>query len=1085
LCCLLVNAVLWAQQRQINGTVRKTSGEVLPGVTVSVKGGQNSTSTGDDGKYRINVTGNSTVLVFTYVGFKTMERQVKESDKTIDISLEEATASDLNEVVIVGYQAVRKRDLTGSVSSVNAKQIRDIPINSAAQALAGRLAGVQVTASEGSPNADVQIRVRGGGSITQDNSPLYIIDGVQVENGLSSLSPQDIESVDVLKDASATAIYGSRGANGVVIITTKRGKAGKTTLSYNGLTGLKKLANKLKVMNPYDYVVYQYERSRGNASDSTTFVKYYGTTWDTLNVYRNTPFIDWQDEMFGRNAFMQTHNVSMSGGDAKTLFNLSATYNKEQGIMQVSDFDRKLVSFGLDHNYNSRLKLSFNTRYNNTTVNGAGVSNPGSSAVNSLRQSIRYRPFTLPGQDVDTYDPNYAAETNGNSLSLVNPLLLNEAQYRKLTSTLININGSVSYAFTDWLSFKTTLGYDYFTSRQDAFDDTITYNAIQNGSRLPIASITSSTRGTITNSNVLTYSNAKSKSAFAKDHSITALVGQETYQNLLKGYYQETRNFPAVITPEKALGNMGLGTAAPPSSSEIQEKLISFFGKINYSYKGKYLASFSMRGDGSSKFAEGKRWGYFPSGSVAWRLSSESFFDGLKKVVNDFKIRASYGTAGNNRIGNSLFSTNFASVINNTQYYYGLNDQLVSVLIPPTLANPNLKWESTISKNLGFDASFYKGRISLTGDFYINKTQDLLVNVPIQSTFGYTNQLQNVGSTQNKGMEFQLAAIPVQTKSFSWNTTFNISFNKNKVLSLGPTQTSYLFNSGWAGTNNPADYIVKVGMPVGSMWGYERDGMYSLDDFDYDPATSRYTLKKGVVNAASATSVSVVQPGGIKYKDLNGDGIINDLDKKVIGDANPKFFGGLNQQFTYKNFDLSVFVNFQYGNKVFNYNRLEFANAYTPNANLLDVANNRWRTIDANGNVIQKVITVVSGGVTNYYVTGAAPSVIAAVNANATEAIPSLNTAAFYANSYAVEDASFIRLNNITLGYNIPASLASKMHIQRFRIYATANNIAVITGYSGYDPEVNTRRATPMTPGVDYSAYPRSRNYIVGVNVTF
>ena len=1065
----------FSQNRQVTGRVISDSaGEVLNGVTVTLKGTSTVTTTDAEGKFTITVPNLNSVLVFSSVGYSS--REINVGNKTnLDVRLV-SQINTLNDVVVVGYQSVRRRDLTASVSSIGAKQLKDIPLNSAAQALAGQLAGVQVTGSEGSPNADVQIRIRGGGSITQDNSPLYIIDGAEVENGLSAISPQDIESVVVLKDASATSIYGARGANGVVIITTKRGRVGRTTISYNGFMGIRKLENKLSVMKPYEFVIYQYERSRGNATDSSNFANHYGTTWDTLSNYKNVPFLDWQEQMFGRSALMQTHNVSLNGGNTSTQYNLSLTSNTEQGIMQNSDFDRKLASFSFDHNFNSKLKISFTTRFNNTNVNGAGTSNPGSSAVNGLRQSVRYIPFFLPGQTFNTYDPNYAAETNSNSLALVNPLLLNSAQYRNNVSTLLNLTGSLNYSFTPYLSFKTTFGYDYNAIRQNAFDDTITYNAKANGSGLPIASIQTSTRGTITNSNVLTYTNSRSNTDFAQKNAIDVLVGHEVYQNIYKSYYEETRMYPAGITYDRALGNMGLGIPAPSSSNDYTERLLSFFGRINYAFDHKYLASVSLRTDGSSKFAPGNQWGYFPSGSVAWRISNESFMESLKPTISDLKLRFSYGEAGNNRIGNFLFSTQF---VPNT--FYGLNDVLVSAFNPQSLSNPALKWESTISRNLGLDVSFFNNRISISGDIYQNTTKNLLVNVTIPTTSGYTTQLQNVGSTENRGLELQLSGTILQKRNFTWTANFNVSFNRNKVLSLGEHQSFFLVNSGWAVSGNPADYIVKVGEPVGSMWGLVADGYYTLNDFNYDANTRIYTLRQGLPNASSVTSF-IPAPGGIKFKDLNGDGIINDKDRTIIGNANPFSFGGLNQQFTYKNFDASIFINFVYGNQVFNANKLEFASGYTPEANLLSIMNNRWHTIDpATGQVIQQVITING----TQQVVGASPDVLAKVNSGATLWTPLTSSSAFYPNSWGVEDGSFIRINNITIGYTLPASITNRLRIQRLRIYVTGNNLAVITGYSGYDPEVNTRRGTPMTPGVDYSAYPRSRSFLAGINLSF
>ncbi len=1069
---------IYAQGRQITGKVISSDNkQPLAGVTVTVKGTKSATVTDVQGNYKITV-GNNVTLIFTSVGYRTQE--VAAGDQAvINIELaEEATA--MSDVVVVGYQTVRRKDLTASVSSVNAKQLKDIPINSAAEALAGRLAGVQITGTEGSPNAEVLIRVRGGGSITQDNSPLFIIDGVQVENGLNTISPQDIETIDVLKDASATAIYGSRGANGVVIITTKGGKNTRPVINYNGFFGISKLGKELKVMKPYDFIAYQYERSRQGAynnADSSNFAQQYGRTWDTLKNYKDYPFIDWQNEMFGRNALSQTHNISLTGGNDVTQYNLSLTSNKEDGLMLGSGFTRYLASFKFDHNFSKALKIGFDTRYNNTQVVGAGTSSTGSVSTNRLRQSVKYRPLLIAGQEIDDYDPAYAAQTNANSASLVNPILLNQAEYRKSYSNTTNLSGYIDLKLTGFLSFRTTAGVNITNTRQNAYDDTITNNSKLNGSTQPLASIGTTQNVIINNSNVLTFSNANLKGSFSEKNRITVLAGQEIYNNKTIGQNLLAKLFPVGIGHKKALANLGLGTAytnpSQPASFETEEKLSSFFGRINYDFDNRYLMSASVRADGSSKFAEGNKWGYFPSGSVAWRISNEKFFDALKSIINDLKLRISYGKAGNNRIPNFLYLTQLAA---NTQYW--LNDQLVTAYGNTTLANPDLIWESTVSKNLGVDISFLKNRFQLTVDVYRNTTKDLLVNVPLPGATGYTFQVQNVGSTLNKGVEAQLNATIMQNKNFSWNANFNMSFNKNKVLSLGTYQKFFLVNSGWGFSNTPSDYIVRVGDPVGAMWGFETDGYYKVEDFDYNTSTGAYTLKTGVPSNAGITSIAM--PGAIKFKDLNGDGLINDNDKTIIGVAQPKVFGGLNQQFSYKGFDLSIFINYQFGNDVYNANKLEFTTGYTPNANLLAIMNDRWRTVDDNGTPLERVVTIG----TTQTVIGVPPAQLAAANANAKLWMPSTSSTSFVLHSWAIEKGDFVRINNITLGYTLPAAINQKIKIQRARIYFTANNVAVITNYSGYDPEVSTRRGNPTTPGVDYSAYPRGRSFIFGINLT-
>jgi TonB-dependent starch-binding outer membrane protein SusC len=1054
-----------SQNKTVTGQVTSGAGEPLLGVSVSVKGTKTVTATDASGDYSISVPAHgNTVLEFSFVGSKTQQITVG-GRSVINVTLQ-TTASTLNDVVVVGYGTVRRKDLTGSVSSVSAKDLKDIPINSAEEALAGRLAGVQVTGSEGSPDAQVQIRVRGGGSITQDNSPLYVVDGIIVDNALSTLSPQDIESIDVLKDASATAIYGARGANGVVIITTKGGHKGKSTISYNGLVGVQKVPHNLSVMNPYEFVLYQYERSRGSSQNEQNFLNTYGT-WNDLSLYKQAPFVDWQNQVFGRQAYMQTHNVSISGGGEKTQFNLSLTYNKNEAVMLNSDYDRKLVNFKLTHEVSKNFKVGFNVRFDNQVINGAGTSNPGSSGLNFLRQAVRYIPYLSPGQEVANYDPELINETSGNGLYIVNPLLLINSQYKKQYQTLAGLSGFADYTLTRFLSFRTTVGFDYHDYRTNSYDDSLSSNSISNGSGMPIATVQQSNRQTFDNSNVFTFSNRKFNGTFNENNTFDFIAGQETYEVRNTSNTIIQRFFPLGTTAEKALGNLNLaspptGIAEPaPTSDQDVQRISSFFGRLNYGYKDKYLASLSMRADGSSVFAPGRQWGYFPAASFAWKMSEEKFMHSLEPFISNVKLRLNYGEAGNNRIESFLFLTQF----NTQQNYYGLQNQLVTAFGSVGLSNALLTWESNVSRNAGLDFSLFNNHIQFSLDYYRNKTKNLLVSVPVPTTSGYTNQIQNVGATANNGFEAQVNGNVIQKKNFSWNASFNISFNQNKVLSLGK-QTSFLQSSGWAGSNNPADYIIKVGAPVGSMYGLVNDGYYTVDDFDYNSTTQTYKLKPGVANDISVTGLTP-QPGIIKYKDLNGDSLVNSNDERIIGNANPKFFGGLNQQFQYKNFDLSIFINFQYGNDIFNDNKLEFGSGYTPNANLLSIENSRWKTIDANGNVVTD------------------PKALAELNKNATLWRPITTGSAFYPQSWAVEDGSFIRINNITFGYSLPSSLIKKMRMQRLRAYVTVNNLAVITNYSGYDPEVNTRRSTPMTPGVDFSAYPRSTSYIFGLNVTF
>ena len=1076
---LALGIVTGVQAQSVKGRVLDDStGEGLPQVSVTVSGGTIGTSTGADGSFSLTVPadGKKHTLQFSYAGYSLFTMPLKAAEGLV-VRLKRES-KQLDDVVIIGYQSVKRRDVMASVSSIGSQDLKDIPVNSASEALAGRLAGVQVTGSDGAPNAQVLITIRGGGSITQSNAPLYIVDGIQLDNALQTLSPQDIASIDVLKDAAATSIYGARGSNGVVIITTKGGRntSGKTTIAYNGFAGTGVLEKQLPVLSPYDFMYYQYERAQltGDSSGITP----YGYSWDTVQKYKTVPDYDWQHKVIGRHAFQQTHNISISGGTEMTQYNLSLTDNDQDGQLLESEFHRKIVAFRFDHKVSELLKVGANVRFNNTIVDGMGTANPGSSALNFLRQIIRYRPFLAPGQTSTSFDFAYYSSTDANSLSLVNPVLLDQATYRKSMTNVLDLNGYASFTFTKWLSFRSNFGFDYNSFQGNAFDDTLTYNAQINGSGLPIADITDSLIQTVDNSNVLTYTNTMGTGRFHRHNDLTAIVGEETFETNQTNNYVQTNYFPVGTTAPAALANMNLGSppnsslAEPkPTSAVIPTRLLSFFGRVTYAFDKKYMLAISGRADGSSLFAQQNRWGYFPSASAAWRISNERFMEHVS-FFNDLKIRGSFGEAGNNRIAPFQYLTQF-----NTNSQYALQNNLITAYASSGLANPDLKWETTVSRDIGVDATILSNRLTLAADVYKNTTNNLLVAVPVPTTSGYTSQIENVGSTQNKGLELQLGATIMQHKAFRWTGSFNISFNQNKIISLGNQQNSYLANSGWAGSSNPSDFIVQKGQPVGSMYGYVSDGYYTTNDFTYNPQTRVYTLKAGEPNDANVTS-STPMPGSIKYKGLNGDSAISASDRTIIGNAQPKFFGGFSQQFFYKGFDCSIFINFQYGNKIYNDNKLEFSSGYTPGANLIGLDKNRWHTVDGNGNVVESVV--------NGQVVGASPDSLNALNRGAKVWIPLVGSSSttFSSNSWAVEDGSYIRINNVTLGYSLPAGVVRRLKMTRFRIYATVNNLAVITHYTGYDPEVNSRNG-PVTPGVDYSAYPRSRTYIGGVNIAF
>ncbi len=1048
----------------VSGTVTDDAGEGVPGVTVMVKGTTIGISTDMNGKYTLTVPDEKVTLVFSAIGYATQEIALNGRSQVNVKMVEDVKV--LTEFVKIGYQEVERKDLTGSVTSVGAKQLKDVPLNSAAEALTGRLAGVSVTTSEGSPGAEVQIRVRGGGSITQDNSPLYIVDGIQVENALSILSPQEIESIDVLKDAASTAIYGARGANGVVIITTKGGKEMPTQVTYNTFMGVRRIVNKLEVMNPYDFVQYQYQIYNFNTNEEArnSFRNQYGR-YEDLDIYRNMPFEDWQHNVFGRAAMAQTHVLGLTGGTKSTSYNFTLNHAGEEGIMLESAFQRTLAAFKFDHKINERARSGFTLRYSRQRVDGAGTSSSGSQGSNRLRNSVRYRPFIGNGMEatIDEFDPDFANQTN-----LINPRLLARNELRYDYRNTVLVNGYMSYELLKNLTFKTTVGVSAQDRRINAFNGSITPVARQNNNQ-PVINLSGRDEFSINNSNVLTY-----RAKIAGGHSFDFLAGHEVVQSSVNTRNMQVKWFPVDISAQQAFSAIQKATPPnglvqdAPSTGESGLRLLSYFGSASYNYKGKYLARVSMRNDASSLFSPQNRNGYFPSGSFAWRVGDENFMAFSKSVLTDFKVRVSGGAVGNNRINQDLWRSMYGTSANDG---YSFGSAVVSGMVPTSLANPDLKWETTISRNLGFDFSLFE-RLNVNVDLYHNNTKNLLLDAQIPGHSGFTTQIQNIGKTQNRGLEIQMDGLVYGTKDFSWTANFNIAFNRNKIVSLGTDAqgnqiNSYLVGSGWV--NNLQDFMVAVGQPIGQYYGYLTDGYYTVDDFDYNPATGAYTLKKGVPNTSSvALGNRAPQPGDLKLKkltDREGDNI-GPEDRTILGSAQPLHIGGFNQQFVYKNFDMSIFMNWSYGNKVYNANKIEYTTQYLyRDNNMLAIMNDRWKWYDDNGVRVND------------------PDQLRAMNANAQYWTPSQGN--YFLHSFAIEDGSFLRLSNLTLGYTLPEGLIKRTKLfSNFRVYATTNNLFTLTKYSGYDPEASTRR-NPLTPGVDYAAYPRSRFLLGGVNITF
>jgi TonB-linked outer membrane protein, SusC/RagA family len=1048
----------------ISGQVVSAEGrQAIAAVSITVKGSGKGTTSGGDGRFTLSNVHPEDSIVFSSIGFNSItlpatallpggninafSKHIAKNTGNNLIVILSPSNSQLDDVVVVGYGTMRKGDLTSTISTVKGKDLAIAPVSSAAEALTGRVAGVQVTTQDGSPGSDVDIKIRGGMSITQDNTPLYIIDGFASDVGLRGVAASDIESVEVLKDASATAIYGARGANGVILITTKGGKKGKTVISYNGYASFRKLPRKIDVLSTPQYLNLQYEMAqRAGGTTYDNFLNNYGNYADfgTNFAGRN---IDWQDVMFGRTAVGQNHDFMISGGDQNHSFMLSYSRNYEDGILINTNNKRNNVRFKYDQKLTRKLDMSANILYYENKKKG------DITAGNTLQNTLLYRPVAgVAYTEQELQD----AIDDPVSNSLRNPKVTQQSQTRLATDRVLTGNLSLVYKFNKEFSFRTLASVTYTNERDDSFDDQNSSAAASRGGPFGSQRYGESLRWQ--NTNTFAY---QKKWA---DHSINALLGNEQIFNEGRSLSAENRQFPV---DNFGIYDLSLGSLPQkPVSSYQQDGLVSFFGRLFYGYKDKYLVTASLRADGSSKFAKQNRFGYFPSVSAAWRIDQESFMNAIN-AVNELKLRISYGKAGNNRIGNNRYSSIF------TTDWYANGPLEIPTLVPTVLANPDLKWETITSSNVGLDFSLLRNRISGSIDAYQNTTRDLLLTANIPSTTGYTTQTRNVGATRNRGLEITINTVNVNSNDFRWSTSFNISFNRNKVLSLatGNENDYMLFKSGVG--SYIEDYLVKVGEPVGLIYGYVYDGFYGVDDFDatYDATTDRYTyaLKNDVPSLSSLTRTTF-QPGSTRYKDTNGDGLITPDDRTIIGHAYPKHFGGINNTFTYKNIDLSIFMNWVYGNDVLNYTYARLLGTYQSNQNQAAALANRFTYLDANGQFITE------------------PKALAALNANAQKhaaatAGPESNIT--LTQSEFVEDGSFLRINNITIGYTIPASISKRIGISHFRVYATGYNIHTFTHYSGFDPEVNKRPNGGLTPGIDWSAYPRTRSMVIGVNVNF
>lgn len=1058
---LLVTAIslsVSAQNVTVKGIVTDKTGETVIGASVVEKGNTgNGTITDIDGKYTLSVPSNAT-LVFSYVGMTTQEIAVKGQNSIHVILNEDAQA--LEEVVVIGYGAVKRKDLTGSVATVNSDVLAAVPVASATEALTGKMAGVQITTTEGSPDAEMKIRVRGGGSITGDNTPLFIVDGFPVES-ISDIPASDIEDMTVLKDASSTAIYGSRGANGVILVTTKSGKEGKMNISYNAYYSWKKIAKTLDVLSPKDYAKWQYELAQLKGNDYVNNYEEFFGSYADLDMYDNIAYNDWQDLTFGRTGHTFNHSLNISGGTEKIRYAFSYAHMNDKAIMEGSNYKRDNFSLKLNTKPVKNVTLDFTVRYAETDIAGGGA-NDVSSTYDSdkrLKYSVIYTPIPISNMNADA---GAADDDLGN---LYHPLTSISDNDRERERKTLNMAGSLGWNILDGLKLKTELGYDDYRNADQRFWGLTTYyvkNVPADGLKeMPAAEFANTSRHKFRNTNTISYDFSK---LFSNErHHLDAMVGHEWVITKSKVMTNTVHGFPESFTAQDAWQYSSQGT--PFSIDNFlnpDDKLLSYFGRVNYNFDSKYLISATFRADGSSKFSEGNQWGYFPSAAIAWRISSEPFMESSKGWLDDLKLRFSYGTAGNNNIPSGQMNLTYESKA--TGWISGYNSYWAA---SKNMPNPDLKWETTITRNVGVDFTLWGGKLNGTVEAYLNTTKDLLIQFPVAGT-GYDYQYRNMGETENRGIEASVNWTIVNKKNWGVSLSANVGFNKNEIKDLG-IMNDFGAETYWASSEIGNDFWIAKGESVGQMYGFRSAGRYEVSDFSgYDAVKDAWILKEGIVDASAV--VGKLRPGSMKLANIDNsdDHKVTNADREIIGDANPTCSGGFSLNARAYGFDLSANFNYSIGNDVYNANKIEFTQTGKYQyRNMIDIMaeGNRWTNLDENGNICNN------------------PQKLAEMNANTTMWSPLTDRMIF--SDWAVEDASFLRLNTLTLGYTLPKTLTMKAKIQTLRLYATAYNVFCLTNYSGYDPEVSSIRKTNLTPGVDYSAYPKSRQFVIGVNLNF
>ncbi|MBD1396989.1 TonB-dependent receptor [Pontibacter sp. JH31] len=1010
----LVSSV-WAQTQTVSGRVTAASdGSALPGVTVLERGTTNGATTGINGEYTISVKPNAT-LVFSFIG---MTRQEIAVGGRTSINVQLATdEKQLSEVVVVGYGTQERREVTGATAKVTSETIKNLPVVGVDQALQGRAAGVQISQNSGTPGGGISVRVRGSSSISASNQPLYVVDGVpltsgdysqlgyggQSVNAVSDLNPNDIESIDVLKDASAAAIYGSRAANGVVLITTKRGSAKKTQINFNAYTGTQSMWKKPDFLRADEYKEIMLEAyvNDGYFAPDATFEDF--TDWYYGGLDFEPTDTDWIDAVT-RNAGISNYEISLSGGDAKTRYYLSGSYFDQKGIVIGSRYERFSTRLNLDHQVNDKMTIGTSVQLsrsdNNRIVSDNTLYGP---FANSLAASPIW-PIYFDEATKQYTRPNYF---------YTNPVA-EGTENDDLTQNLRAIgNAFARYTILPGLDVQVKGGIDALNV------DERRYTPTNYPGSFATAVGGSGTNATATVTKLLLESTASYNKTFNDVHSISSVFGVSTEQDKRRSAFVTGVGFPG----ERFRYIASAARVNEGSNTLIESALLSYFGRVNYNFKDRYLLGLNFRADGSTRFGDENRFGYFPSISAGWRVIEEDFMSGLD-FMSELKLRASYGITGNQSFGDFAYLALYSGSNYLDQPGIGLTQ----------IPNPDLKWEETQQFNVGADFGFINNRVNLAVDYYIKKTNDLLFARPIPTQNGFGSYQSNIGSIENKGLELALNTVNIDNRDngFNWTSDFNISFNRNKVLELYEGQDIFY---GFGGNS----LVLREGQPIGTFYGFKTNGVYSTTD-----------------EIPSTIQAQGTQAGDVKFVDVNGDGVITDDDLTIIGSAQPKFVGGFTNNFRFKGFDLNVFMQFSQGNDIANpasQYQQHLGNDFLDD-NMLGLVRDRWQQ---------------EGDVTNV--------------PRAT--VDDLNNNNRSNSDRFIYDGSYLRFKNVILGYTLPTSLTERMKMRSLRVYAQAQNLFTFTDYPGFDPEVNFAGTSNTTLGVDFYTFPQARTITFGVNVGF